>query len=288
MHITRPSHLETEAAPAHGRRWRGSPCLRRPSASLGEACLAPTLVAPGGRAGGRGLRPFGRLAFALVVAATLTAACKDEGGELRDVTARRRAELANRDTTRDAADDTAGPDTGYAIPAFIGDTPAVSARRDSAARDSAKAPAPSGEWTAGTREARHANVVGIVRGFRVAGNDGFDRLVLDFGDGPLPGWRVEYVEGPVRQCGSGRATQVAGQAWLRVRLRTAQAHDDAGVATVRQRDVPLGLPVMRQLAMTCDFEGDVEVVLGLSSANPYRVMELRGPQRLVVDVRQKP
>lgn len=233
-------------------------------------------------------RPLHRFAFALLVSTALVAACKDQGGELREATARRRAELANRDTTRDDAGDTGGPDTAYTIPAFVGDTPAIAARADSAAKDSAKAGAAADEWTAGAREAKHASVVGVLRGFRVAGQNGFDRLVLDFGDGPLPGWRVAYVERPVQQCGSGEVTQVAGQAWLLVRLRTAQAHDDAGAPTVRQRDVSLGLPVMRQLAMTCDFEGDVEVVLGLASRNPYRVMELANPSRLVVDVRQNP
>ncbi|HEX6746056.1 MAG TPA: hypothetical protein VF092_01990 [Longimicrobium sp.] len=221
-----------------------------------------------------------------IAAAMLAAACGDKGGELREATERRRAEVAIAESAGAAgAADTSAQDTGYALPAFVGDTAkAAAARADTAA----KAAAPDGEWTSATRDKRRGGVVGIVRGLRVARQDGFDRLVLDFGDGPLPGWHVEYVDSPVRQCGSGQVKQVAGQAWLLVRLRTAQAHDDLGAPTVRQRDIPLGLPVMRQLALTCDFEGDVEVVLGLASPNPYRVMELAGPNRLVVDVRQQP
>jgi len=52
--------------------------------------------------------------WAMAAAALLaTAACKDEGGELRDATERRRAEMANRDTTGDRASPfDAGADTG--------------------------------------------------------------------------------------------------------------------------------------------------------------------------------
>lgn len=32
----------------------------------------------------------------------------------------------------------------------------------------------------------------------------------------------------------------------------------------------------------------MEVVLGVSAANPYRVLELANPTRLVVDIRRQP
>jgi hypothetical protein len=225
----------------------------------------------------------------LLAAVAFAAACGDEGGELKDATARRRAELANRDTARDARADTAGPDTGYSIPAFVSDTAAAAAAKtDTTAKDSAKgaAAAQDAGWTAGAREVKRPNVVGVLRGLRVAQQAGFDRLVLDFGAGPVPGWRLEYVDRPITQCASGQTMPVAGQAWLRIRLRTAQAHDDNGAATVRQRDIPLTLPVMKQMVMTCDFEGDVDLVLGADSRQPYRVMELQSPNRLVIDLKQ--
>jgi hypothetical protein len=236
------------------------------------------------------LPPFRRLFAVLATTLALAAACGDQGGELKDVTERRRAELAGRDTSNGAA----GGDTGYAIPTFVGDTPAVSAaatpaqaKTDSAAKDSARTPAAAGgEWTVAARDVSRPRVVGTLLGLRLAQQNGFDRLVLDFGGGPMPGWHVEYVDGPVARCGSGQVVRVAGNAKLLVRLRTAQAHDDAGAPTVRQRDLPLTLPVMKQMVMTCDFEGDVEIVLGLDSRQPYRVMELQSPNRLVIDLKQ--
>ena len=227
--------------------------------------------------------------MALAAATLSAAACKDEGGELRDVTARRRAELANRDTTRDRPQDEAA-DTSTRLPAFAGDTPvrASVAAKDSAAADTAKRAAPAG-WGMAPRQGGTPNVPTTLRGVRAASNpEGFDRMVLDFGADPVPGWHTAYSARPFFGCGSGDPVRVEGVRWLRVRLQTAQAHDEQGQPTVRQRRLPLGMPVLREMAIACDFEGEVEVVLGVSAANPYRVMQLANPTRLVIDIQRQP
>jgi hypothetical protein len=227
------------------------------------------------------------LAAAAVSAA---AGCKDEGGELRDVTARRRAELANRDTTRDRAPD-GDADSTIRLPAFAGDTAPrtpIPHADSAAAVDTTKRAAPAG-WGTAPRQGGTPNVPTTLRGVRAASNpEGFDRMVLDFGADPVPGWHTTYSARPALSCGSGEPVQVEGQRWLRVRLQTAQAHDEQGQPTVRQRRLPLGMPMLRELAIACDFEGEVEVVLGVSAANPYRVMELANPTRLVIDVQRQP
>jgi hypothetical protein len=78
---------------------------------------------------------------------------------------------------------------------------------------------------------------------------------------------------------------VAGDAWLEIRFVPAQAHTDAGEPTVTDRDRQPGLPIVKQIVSTCDFEGHVTWVLGVSSPNRYRVLELAAPTRLVIDVR---
>ncbi|HEX8831664.1 MAG TPA: hypothetical protein VF705_10880, partial [Longimicrobium sp.] len=65
-------------------------------------------------------------------------------------------------------------------------------------------------------------------------------------------------------------------------------HDDAGRGTIRQRDLPLSMPVMRRMVIICDFEGEVEVAIGTSSSQPFRVTELANPSRLAIDIQQKP
>jgi hypothetical protein len=148
------------------------------------------------------------------------------------------------------------------------------------------AAAPSGEWTAGVTEVPRGSArPATLRAVRTARNEGWDRVVFEFDGAAVPGYRVEYVDRPVTRCGSGHETQVAGQGWLEVRITPAQAHTEAGRVTVAERERKLALPVLRELEQTCDFEGDVTWVLGVASPNRYRVSELTGPARLVVDVR---
>lgn len=230
--------------------------------------------------------------FVIMSLAVLLAACGGEGGELREATERRRAQQAELDTVGDSASAARREgDDGFQVPPFVQGDSAAPAAPDSAPAEPADttppAPPPSAEWTAGVREVgRPRAEVGVLRGLRVARNDGFDRVVMEFAGGQVPGWRVEYVDRPVRQCGSGEEVEVAGDAWLHIRLTPAQAHDDAGNATLQQRERRYNLPLVRELEIVCDFEGQVEIVLGLSAPNEFRVTEVPSPARLVVDVRQ--
>jgi hypothetical protein len=69
-----------------------------------------------------------------------------------------------------------------------------------------------------------------------------------------------------------------------VRLIPAQAHTEAGEATIKDRERHLNLPVLRELESVCDFEADVTWVLGVAARNRFRVQELPGPARLVIDI----
>lgn len=153
-----------------------------------------------------------------------------------------------------------------------------------AARQAPASPAQSSAgWTAGATQVRRGSGA-TLRAVRTAQNAGWDRVVFEFDGAQVPGYHVEYVDRPVRKCGSGDEAQVAGQGWLEVRITPARAHDEAGQVTVAQRERKLSLPVLKELELTCDFEADVTWVLGVASPNRYRVSELSGPARLVVDV----
>jgi len=120
---------------------------------------------------------------------------------------------------------------------------------------------------------------------RAGRHDQYDRVVFEFQGSALPGYHVEYIDRPVRHCASGDVVPLEGDGWLRIRLTPSQAHTEAGQATIAQREQRPGLTIVRELKQICDFEGQVAWVLGVSSPNRYRVLELGAPARLVVDIK---
>jgi hypothetical protein len=110
--------------------------------------------------------------------------------------------------------------------------------------------------------------------------EGFDRIVFDV-RGPLPGYQVRYVS-QVREDPSDRPVSMPGRRYLLITLRPAQAHDEAGAATVTERTKTLDYPMLKGYVLTGDFEGVVNVALGLDDVVGFRVGEL--PGRLYVDV----
>jgi hypothetical protein len=242
------------------------------------------------------MTPRSRWLGMMTMAAAL-AACGEQGGELRDATERRRAREAGADSL--GGDTTAAGQATGRVPAFVlvdSGAPATPAATTTpgAAVDSARPatqpgvdPATQQQWTAGVRDqVRTVPRPVTLRDVRVGVNQGFDRVVLEFLGSNVPGYRVEYVDRPVHQCGSGDPTPVAGDAWLAITLRGTQAHTDQGQATVQQRERRLQMPIVKELEFTCDFEGVVELVLGVSRPNRYRITELQNPTRLIIDIQQ--
>ncbi len=124
----------------------------------------------------------------------------------------------------------------------------------------------------------------ILTAARAARHGRFDRFVLEFQAGPLPGYTIHYAAGRPRECGSGAPVEMPGAAALVIELRQAAAHDSTGVATVRDRERAPRLPVIKAARLTCDFEGEVAWVLGLAARRPFRAFTLEDPGRIVVDV----
>jgi len=121
-----------------------------------------------------------------------------------------------------------------------------------------------------------------------AASPGYDRVVFEFAGDSVPGYRVEYTTKPVQRCGSGDPVTVAGTGRLIVRFEPARAHDEQSSLTPAERHRTPGLPFVRELTLICDFEGQVAWVLGIAAPSEYRVSELTGPARLVLDVRHAP
>ena len=125
----------------------------------------------------------------------------------------------------------------------------------------------------------------LLRDVRSAVHPNYDRVVFEFDGDQLPSYKIEYIDKPVRACGSGNVVPFAGEAWLSVLFTGANAHTEAGEPTIQDRTRSPNLTIVKDLKLICDFEAEVEWVMGAASPNRYRVLELKDPTRLVVDIK---
>lgn len=121
----------------------------------------------------------------------------------------------------------------------------------------------------------------------VAGHEGYDRVVFQFRNG-LPGYRVEYVDPPLREDGSGNVVDLEGNAFLVVRMEPASGFDltvpeGKLIYTGPRRIAGETTTVVREVVRTGDFEAVLTWAIGLEERVPFRVLTLDDPARLVVD-----
>jgi hypothetical protein len=107
-----------------------------------------------------------------------------------------------------------------------------------------------------------------------------DRVVFQI-DGPLPWYSVRYVP-VVRLDGSGEPLTLRGSGFLEVVLRAATDDDGRPVlATTRLRP---DFPALREVNAPFSFEGQTVAGVGVSQRVGFRVFELTGPNRIVLDL----
>jgi hypothetical protein len=125
----------------------------------------------------------------------------------------------------------------------------------------------------------------------VGRHEGYDRVVFQFQNG-LPGYKVEYVQPPLKEDGSGKPVSVKGDAIVSVRMEPASGFDlntGEGVLVYKgpkQIDgSSAGTSVVQQLVRTGDFEAVLNWAIGLSDRVDFRVTTATSPDRLIVDFR---
>jgi hypothetical protein len=152
--------------------------------------------------------------------------------------------------------------------------------------DEAASEAPADfEGTSGVTEKKSPTGGVLLKETRSAKHANFDRIVFEFEGAQLPSYKIEYIDKPVRACGSGDVVPFTGDAWLSVRFTGANAHTEAGEPTIKDRMRSPNHTNVKDLKLICDFEAEVEWVLGVALPNKYRVLELKNPTRLVVDIK---
>jgi hypothetical protein len=109
----------------------------------------------------------------------------------------------------------------------------------------------------------------------------FDRFVIRARFG-TPGYVVRYARRIVED-GSGRPVRLRGTKRIRVTIRRARAHTEAGARLLPPVLTPL-CPNLRQVKDAGDFEGIASFGLGLRRKTGFRVFRLSNPTRVVIDV----
>ncbi|MFW2513708.1 hypothetical protein ACNI3K_08000 [Demequina sp. SO4-13] len=114
----------------------------------------------------------------------------------------------------------------------------------------------------------------------------FDRIVLDLAGTGTPGWDGRYVEDPT-QVAAGEPVYLLGEQYLLILVSGVvdPTVDGAQDFEGPRRITPSTGGVVTEVRYGAEFDGQVEIWVGLSSDEPFRVFSLADPTRVVIDVR---
>lgn len=113
--------------------------------------------------------------------------------------------------------------------------------------------------------------------------EGYDRLVVTFGNG-MPAAGVELIPQSSTSfdgAPSGQPTRVKGTSGVKVVIRGADMHSSYS----GKLDYVTGYSTLVEVRQIEDFEGVVQLAVGVNGAPCYRAFYLSGPDRLVIDVK---
>lgn len=191
--------------------------------------------------------PFGWRLFAVLSAAALLSACSATGstGEERVPTGQPATSTSSQVTP------SPGPGSSNPNPSASGPSTSISSPRTSS---------PAARRLCDT-EVESANPV--LRGVRFGRHQTFDRLSFDFCK-PAETTLEDAVVKQLTEDGSGNKVTLQGRYFYAIVLRPADAHDNAGRATVPNRAVTVAGNHMQQYKLIGDFEGVVTYGLGVS------------------------
>ena len=148
-----------------------------------------------------------------------------------------------------------------------------------------------GASTTPVEGAANSSDTALLERVAVGRHEGYDRVVFQFRNA-LPGYKVEYVQPPLKEDGSGNPVEIKGNAFLVVRMEPASGFDlNTGEGVMiykgprRLEGSAAGTSVVQELARTGDFEAVLTWAIGLSDKVDFRVQTAASPLRLIVDLR---
>jgi hypothetical protein len=116
-------------------------------------------------------------------------------------------------------------------------------------------------------------------------HEGYDRVVLDLAGEGSPGWRAEYVDDPT-QMAAGGPVYLPGEAYLLLLVEGVIYPTEPGAVEFEgpRSILPQSAGVVQEVRYGAMFEGQLEIWVGLSSEQPFRVFRLEDPTRVVLDM----
>ena len=124
--------------------------------------------------------------------------------------------------------------------------------------------------------------VAFVSGLRTGTHTGYDRLTIDFSHGgPSGAVELKPQSGTTfTQSPSGMTVTLKGKNGILVVIHGADLHSAYNGSV----DIVTGYATLVEVKRTEDFEGVVQLGLGINGAGCYRAFWLSNPDRLVIDV----
>ena len=137
-----------------------------------------------------------------------------------------------------------------------------------------------GAFTCTDRSGGAQSTSATVYDVKVAHHNGYDRLVIGFPTAnSMPAYQLtRQATSTFIRDASGQPVTLHGSAGIRVVLRNTD------IVSGAPSDLKSNLPEIREVAQIGDFERVVSYGVGLATAACFRVLELSGPTRLVIDV----
>ncbi len=130
----------------------------------------------------------------------------------------------------------------------------------------------------------------LLKAVRVGRNEGFERIVYEFQGTSVPGYRIQWVDGPITADGSGEPVEVKGSAYLEMIMEPASGVDLSGTEfkVVYEGDDRIAVAgqteLITDLVRTGDFEAVLSWAAGTTERVPFRVLTMSSPTRIVIDL----
>jgi hypothetical protein len=124
--------------------------------------------------------------------------------------------------------------------------------------------------------------VAFIDALRTGTHPGYDRLTIEFRNG-LPGsFELGMQTGTTFTTSpKGDRVTLAGKNGILVIIRGSDLHTSYSGST----DLKTGYATLVEFRQVEDFEGVVQLALGVSGATCYRAFTMTGPDRLVIDIK---